>query len=288
MVNVNALNIIVCIVMFIITGYLTLIYFSDPEFKNIPHKFNIAFSTIIALNFFVRIIPLTRDNDQEETSVFCKIQAFLLTTLDKLMLTSMTSFSFIWCYIIFNKEKLRNIHKEIKLYLITNITGLILSILCCIIFISQGISDRSEFCYVSTTSEVKQWIDSIVIIILFIINLVCLIIIIVKTKEMQQIGTVDKKKEAYVYDLKRFVIGLFINIFIFIYVFLLIIKKIPFEGYGKDIIYILLSLFADLYIIADEKLKNYLKRRFGCENNNNSVENLIPPENNANNDENNI
>lgn len=278
----EALTIVFCIVMLVITCALTVIYCTNPKFKTISHQFNIIFTLNIVLDYSCRLFP----------NALCEIQAFLLTLFDKLMLTLMTSFSFIWCFIILNKEELKNTNKEKKLYIFTNIIGLILSLVCTIIFYIQGTSVNSEFCYVDTRSEVKQWIDSIVIIILFIINFVCLIIIIVKTNELKDENGKVVIKEVYIYDLKRFIIGLFINIIIFIYVFLLIIKKMPFDNIGKDIIYMILSLFADIYIIANEELKNYFKRCCGNENqidnNNNSDQPLMNPENNANNDENNI
>ena len=109
------------------------------------------------------------------------------------------------------------------------------------------------------------------------------------------------QNESYNYDFKRFIIGLIINIMIFVNVFLLIIKSMPFDSYVKDIIYILLSFFVDLYIIVNNELKNYIKKCCKCENqadnnndnnnnnnNNDNNDNLISNrESNANNDENN-
>lgn len=74
---------------------------------------------------------------------------------------------------------------------------------------------------------------------------------------------------------------------IFINVFLLIIKSMPFEGQAKDILYVVLSLFVDLYIIFNYELKDYIQKCCCCENQpekqpkENKDEKLIPTEENA-------
>ena len=141
----EGLTIFFCIVMLVITGVLTTVYCTNAKFKTISHRFNIIFTLNIALDYLCRLFPIE----------VCEIQAFLLTLFDKLMLTLMTSFSFIWCFIILNQEKLKNTNKEKKLYIFTNIIGLILSLVCTIIFYIQGTSVNSEFCYVDTRSEVN-------------------------------------------------------------------------------------------------------------------------------------
>jgi hypothetical protein len=285
---------IFCFVIFLFASGLTVIYYTDIKFRKILYYFNTYFALIIAVNNLIRLIPLTKDNDQIETSTACKIQAFFLAFFDKLMLTSMTSFSFIWCYVILYKEEIKNKNKERKLYIFSNSFGGIISFVCSLIFSIQGnTSDRSEFCYVDTRNEVKQWLDSIVTLILFIINLVCFIIILTKIKEMKRENKEMVIKEVYSYDLKIFILGLILNIIIFIYVFLLIIKKLPFDNFAKDIIYVLLSFFIDLYIIVNEELIDYLRKFFGCEKkdeaNSDSDKNMpFTGENNTNNEENNI
>ena len=290
----NIVLYIFCFVIFLFASGLTVIYCTDIKFRKILYYFNTYFALIIAVNNLIRLIPLTKDNDQVETSTACKIQAFILAFFDKLMLTSMTSFSFIWCYVILYKEEIKNKNKERKLYVFSNSFGGIISFVCSLIFSIQGnTSDRSEFCYVDTRNEVKQWLDSIVTLILFIINLVCFIIILTKIKEMKRENKEMVIKEVYSYDLKIFILGLILNIIIFIYVFLLIIKKLPFDNFAKDIIYVLLSFFIDLYIIVNEELIDYLRKFFGCEKkdeaNNDSDKNMpFTGENNTNNEENNI
>jgi hypothetical protein len=290
----NIVLYIFCFVIFLFASGLTVIYCTDIKFRKILYYFNTYFALIIAVNNLIRLIPLTKDNDQVETSTACKIQAFFLAFFDKLMLTSMTSFSFIWCYVILYKEEIKNKNKERKLYVFSNSFGGIISFVCSLIFSIQGnTSDRSEFCYVDTRNEVKQWLDSIVTLILFIINLVCFIIILTKIKEMKRENKEMVIKKVYSYDLKIFILGLILNIIIFIYVFLLIIKKLPFDNFAKDIIYVLLSFFIDLYIIVNEELIDYLRKFFGCEKkdeaNSDSDKNMpFTGENNTNNEENNI
>lgn len=291
----NPVVYIICGAIILIAAALIVFYCADRKFRDYSSKFNILFTLILAFDNFIRLIPGARDDNQDskdmnqEEGTFCKIQAFLLTVFDKLMFTLMTSFSFISCIVLSYKEEYKNKNKEKRLYFFSILISVILSIVSSIIFYAQGISDRSVFCYVETKSPVKQWVDSVITIILFIINFICIIIVLIQLNKMKKEKWNSAQNESYNYDFKRFIIGLIINIMIFVNVFLLIIKLMPFDGYVKDIIYILLSFFVDLYIIVNNELKNYIKKFCKCENQANNDNNLLPNrESNANNDENNV
>ena len=289
---------IICGTIIFIAVALIALYCADTKFKDYSSKFNILFTLILALDNVIRLIPGARDDHQDskdmnqEEGLFCKMQAFLLTFFDKLMFTLMTSYSCISCIVLCNKEEYRNKNKEKKLYFFSILISVFLSIVSSIIFYAQGISDRSEFCYVETKSLFKQWVDSTITIVLFIINFICIILILIQLNIMKKENWNSLQNESYNYDFKRFIIGLIINIMIFVNVFLLIIKSMPFDSYVKDIIYILLSFLVDLYIIVNNELKNYIKKCCKCENqdDNNNVNNnnlISERESNANNDENN-
>ena len=286
----NVIVIIICGGIIFVASALSCCFCADKKLRDYSYIFNIIFTSIWALDNLIRFIPASKNDNQGDQNInlkddpLCFIQAFLLSLLDKLMFTLMTSFSFISYKVLYNSEAYKNKRKERNLYFHLYLISFIISLLCTIIFAIQGFSNRSEFCYVETKSLVKQWIDSILTIILFIINIFCFTKILIKLKEKKnQEWETEEEKKSYSYDYKRFIIGLFINISIFIVVFLLIIKSMPFEGSAKDILYILLSLLVDLYIIFNYELKKYSKKCCCCENQpqENKDETLIPPEENA-------
>lgn len=283
----SAIVIIVSVAISLLAFALIIVAFTDKKLRGYSFIFNIIFTLILSVDNIFRFIPASKNDNQGDQNInlkdnpLCVIQAFFLSLLDKLMFTLMTSFSFISYKVLCNSEDYKNKSKERKLYFYLYLISFIISLLCTIIFTIQGCSNRSEFCYVETKSLVKQWIDSILTIILFIINIFCFAKILKELKEKK------KQNEINSYEYKRFIIGLFINISIFINVFLLIIKSMPFEGQAKDILYVVLSLFVDLYIIFNYELKNYMQKCCCCENQpekqpqENKDEKLIPTEENA-------
>jgi len=288
----SAIVIIVSAAISLLAFALIIVACTDKKYRGYSFIFNIIFTLILSVDNIFRFIPASKNDNQGDQNInlkdnpLCVIQAFFLSLLDKLMFTLMTSFSFISYKVLCNSEDYKNKNKERKLYFYLYLISFIISLLCTIIFTIQGCSNRSEFCYVETKSLVKQWIDSILTIILFIINIFCFTKILKELKEKKNL--LDKKQnEINSYDYKRFIIGLFINISIFINVFLLIIKSMPFEGQAKDILYVVLSLFVDLYIIFNYELKNYMQKCCCCENQpekqpqENKDEKLIPTEENA-------
>ena len=254
----SAIVIIVSVAISLLAFALIIVAFTDKKLRGYSFIFNIIFTLILSVDNIFRFIPASKNDNQGDQNInlkddpLCVIQAFFLSLLDKLIFTLMTSFSFISYKVLCNSEDYKNKNKERKLYFYLYFISFIISLLCTIIFTTQGYSNRSEFCYVETKSLFKQWIDSILTIILFIINIFCFAKILKELKEKK------KQNEINSYEYKRFIIGLFINISIFINVFLLIIKSMPFEGQAKDILYVVLSLFVDLYIIFNYELKNYI------------------------------
>lgn len=290
----SAIVIIVSAVISILAIVLIIVACTDKKYRGYSFIFNIIFTLILSVDNIFRFIPASKNDNQGDQNInlkdnpLCVIQAFFLSLLDKLIFTLMTSFSFISYKVLCNSEDYKNKSKERKLYFYLYLISFIISFLCTIIFTTQGYSNRSEFCYVETKSLFKQWIDSILTIILFIINIFCFAKILKELKEKKnQLDEKQNEKKINSYEYKRFIIGLFINISIFINVFLLIIKSMPFEGQAKDILYVVLSLFVDLYIIFNYELKNYIQKCCCCENQpekqpqENKDEKLIPTEENA-------
>ena len=116
------------------------------------------------------------NTEGEEPSGICKAQAILLTLFDKLILT------LVCCYSVINylgTSHTEYFNANIKvIFILLLLISLLISILCTIIFINQGYSHSSEFCYAKTRDDVKIIFDTIITTILFAISLLCLIILI--------------------------------------------------------------------------------------------------------------
>ena len=65
----------------------------------------------------------------------------------------------------------------------------------------------------------------------------------------------------------RLAISLAINLITYIYVIFLINRILPFEGFVKDFIYILLCLIANIFMIFNEDLIDYSKKVILCDKN---------------------
>jgi len=272
---------IICIIILIITIPFFLIYLANKKYHNYLSRFNIIFTSIVFFNMLIRIIPLSRADgiNSDDISGFCKVQAFLLSLFDKSIATFIVSFSIITYIDTFKKDKEKE-KKEYQMpqkpndpkYFYLNISlaiSFILSMILSVIFLTQGTSDRSEFCYVETKSSVKLWIDSIVTGILYIINLVLTLIMVFFAKNIGE----DEEKKFYKSDFILFYLRLVFNLITLTYVFYLIIRILPFKGYKKDLIYIILCLIVNILFVANYELKNYIKKIFCCNDDNNDNNN---------------
>ena len=80
------------------------------------------------------------------------------------------------------------IEKRKKLLIINIIIIIIFSLFCTILFFLQGISDRSQFCYVETKSDLKKLIDSIVTEFFGLIDFVFTILILLEINVVNAIN----------------------------------------------------------------------------------------------------
>lgn len=247
---------------------LILIYSLNKKFRSYPFYFNIMFTISITFDNVIRLIPAGRgtgiDIDKEKT-IPCKIQAFSLTFFDKFMLTLMVVYSIISYLGIFKMEFYKNFQKLI--FITLTCISITISFICTMVFYYQGISDRSEFCYVETKNNVKKVVDSIVTSILLLINLFCIIRILIKIYQLKKENdknNIKDRKNSFNHHLIRFIFDFFINFITFIYVILLILKLLPFDSFVKDLIYIILSLIVELYFTVNTELLKEIKRIITC------------------------
>lgn len=263
--------IIISAIISIIAVFLIVIYCINRKFRSYPYYFNIIFISVIAIDNIIRLIPEGKGDDNTETgneTSLCKFQAFTLTMFDKLMVTLMTVYS-VFAYL----ENFQNFFykpNEKIIFFISTSFSFILSLLLTLIFYFQGISDRSEYCYVETKKTLKKILDSIITSILFIISLFCLISLLINIKQLKQERENDPEnehgKEQADFYLIRFIFYLIFNILTFGYVLILINKIIVIkDGFIKDLIYILLSLCDEIFFSLKIELIKEVKKMVTCD-----------------------
>ena len=257
---INTFLYVFCIILEIITICLIVIYSTNlKDHSSFYYGFNCWFTSIMLLDNLLRCLPFSRGDGinsrdvNEEVSFLCHSQAFLLTLFDKLTILSVTVFAIFSYLEKFPEEFLKE--KRKKLLIISIIIIIIFSLFCTILFFIQGISDRSQFCYVETKSDLKKWVDSIVTGLFGLFDFAFTILIFIRNKCCNAV------KES---------ISLVINLITFIYVIFLINRILPFEGYIKDLIYVSLCLIANLFMVINKEVCNYIKKVFHCDKNDNN------------------
>lgn len=254
--------IIICAIIVVFNAFLIFIYVKS-KFNSYPYYFNIFYCTIISLNNIIRLIHMNTEGG--EPSGICKAQAILLTLFDKLILT------LVCCYSVINylgTSHTEYFNANIKvIFILLLLISLLISILCTIIFINQGYSHSSEFCYAKTRDDVKIIFDTIITTILFAISLLCLIILIknlCQLKKKFEYSDGPNRSTNMTYHICRFCFDIFINIILFVYVILLINKVLP-DNIGKDLIYIIICLIIEVFFTVNKEFIKETKRIITCQ-----------------------
>jgi hypothetical protein len=122
--------------------------------------FNCWFTSIILIDNFLRCFRAARGDgidskdENKEVSSGCQAQAFLLTFFDKFTILFLVVFAIFSYEDKFNDEWFNK--NRTKLLIISIIIIIIISVVLTIVFFfTKDISDRSEFCYVETKSDIK-------------------------------------------------------------------------------------------------------------------------------------
>ena len=242
---------VICGLIVLFNIFLIFIYIKS-KFNSYPYYFNIFFCVTISLNNIIRLITGERKAD-EEASAACKAQAIFLTFSDKLILACVCSYSFINYLGMTRTEFYKN--KEKVIFIVLAVISILISIISTIIFISQGYSTHSHFCYADTSNSVKIISDSIITGILFGVSLLCLIILMVNIIKLK--NTLESESSGRSsnigYHLCRFSFDIIINIVLFIYIFLIINKTLSWGSIAKDIIYIILCLIIEVFFTVNKE-----------------------------------
>ena len=254
---------VICGLIVLFNIFLIFIYIKS-KFNSYPYYFNIFFCVTISLNNIIRLITGERKAD-EEASAACKAQAIFLTFSDKLILACVCSYSFINYLGMTRTEFYKN--KEKVIFIVLAVISILVSIISTIIFISQGYSTHSHFCYADTSNSVKKISDSIITGILFGVSLLCLIILMVNIIKLK--NTLESESSGRSsnigYHLCRFSFDIIINIALFIYIFLIINKTLSWGSIAKDIIYIILCLIIEVFFTVNKEFIKETKRILTCQ-----------------------
>ena len=254
---------VICGLIVLFNIFLIFIYIKS-KFNSYPYYFNIFFCVTISLNNIIRLITGERKADEEASSA-CKAQAIFLTFSDKLILACVCSYSFINYLGMTRTEFYKN--KEKVIFIVLAVISILISIISTIIFISQGYSTHSHFCYADTSNSVKKISDSIITGILFGVSLLCLIILMVNIIKLK--NTLESESSGRSsnigYHLCRFSFDIIINIALFIYIFLIINKTLSWGSIAKDIIYIILCLIIEVFFTVNKEFIKETKRILTCQ-----------------------
>ena len=262
--------IIISIIISIFAIFLIIIYSVKKKFRSFPCYFNILFTLIIALDNLIRLLPGgkgTGRGDDKPKEIECHIQAFALTLFDKLMLCFMTVYSIIAYLGSFQMFFYKSYEKFI--FIALTIISFIISFVSTLIFYLNGISNRSQFCYVETKNTFKKILDSAITSLLLIISLLCIIKLLIKIYQLKKERQNDNEKErsneeGINFHFLRFMISFFINLFTFGYVLILINKVIDMETFVKDLLYIIFSLGVELFFTINTELIKEVKKIIIC------------------------
>ena len=254
---------VICGLIVLFNIFLIFIYIKS-KFNSYPYYFNIFFCVTISLNNIIRLITSDRKHD-EEVSAICKVQAIFLTFSAKLILACVCSYSVINYIGMIKTEFYKSSEKLI--YIVLAIVSLLISIISTIIFISQGYSSHSEFCYADTSNNVKKIADSIITGILFGVSLLCLVILIANVIKLKNTieSEAPERTSNIGYHICRFSFDIIINIALFIYIFLIINKTLSWGSIAKDIIYIILCLIIEVFFTVNKEFIKETKRILTCQ-----------------------
>ena len=244
----------------LITLFLCVIYIISKSFRSYPCYLNIILSFVILMDNILRLI-------KSEGGWFCGVQAFCLAVFDKLMLIVMTINAYL-TYVGFNDNEFYKQHIK-KLFIISNVIGLLVSVIFGIVFISiKGVKNYSNVCYVKA-SDIKESTDIVITIILAAINFFCIVGLLLRLVSILQKVAAYRKVDDFVSHYHRIILSLFINSATFLLVILIISDSLFGEGYDDyiDLCYIIDALIVDLFYTCNATVINEVKKLFGIKSN---------------------
>ena len=261
------INLVFSILNAIFSIFIVTMYIKSRFSNTYAYYFNILFTLVISFRNIIRII---QKSDQD---AFCYIQAFFLSTMDKLIQIQITSYSVINYIGLFQMKFYQNNEKQIFIFLTA--FSVMYSLILSTIFISQGLSGEAYCCYVKTSATVKRVIDTLFSIILLVVNVAISIKIIITLCENKKKESNNKNRLASIrLHLVRFISEIFFVTLIFLIV-IFSVNKIFTEDEAKDIkeiTYEILLVIMELFYTMNREIFKEIKRIFLCQKDNKTLE----------------
>lgn len=251
-------TLIINIIIIIISFYLSILYIKSKTLHIYPCYNFLILSFIIFLDNIFRIIPL--DNND----AFKYIQAVLITSLDKLIL-SIVVFETVIIYLGVVKTKFYYNNEKIIFY-----TGLISNLIISFalggifVYISEHLEKYGIY-YYCQGNNTKKIIDLIYNSIYLFINTFCIIILLLymsTKKEEAEEGIIEDLDYGRHY--MKILLMFIFNSLAFIESYLIIYDKLPVPDKYIDLVYLITCLIIDLFytlnkIIYKETLKIFCR-----------------------------
>ena len=245
--------------LIVISFYLLFLYLKSNTFYKYPCYNVIILSFIILIDNILRIVD-TKDLGK----IMQNIQAFFLTFLDKLLLTTITSQAFIF-YLGVVRTQFYYEHERI-IFFLTLIITILVDVSITILYLSKNdiINYNTNNYYYIEANDFKKIIDTIFNSVFLFFNtffIFVLIIYIYSKKHQANLGIIDDLDYGHHY--MKILLMFFCNSSLFIESYLIIYDKIKIENF--DIIYLTTCLFVDLFytinkIIIKETLKIFCSK----------------------------
>ena len=260
------IHLIFSILNAIFSVFIVIMYIKSRFSNSYAYYFNILFTLVICIRNILRIIQ------KSEADAFCYIQAFILSTLDKLIQIQISSYSVINYIGLFQMKFYQNNEKHIFIFLTA--FSVMYSLILSTIFISQGLSGEAYCCYVKTSATLKRVLDTLFSIILLLVNVSISIKIIITLCQNKKKESNNKNRLA---SIRLHLVRFFSEIIFVTLIFLIVIftvNKIFTEDKAKDIkeiTYEILLLIMELFYTMNREIFKEIKRIILCQKDNNKT-----------------
>lgn len=240
------ITLIMNVIIVLITLYLIILYCISKTFHKYPCYNNIIISIVIFLDNALRLIKFS---DTSPPSDYIHIsQSFLLSLLDKLLLTTLTTNSFLAYLGVLKKN-----------FYIKNERKIFYYSLCVSVAISFGISlyficamddelTFHKYYYIKCDEELKIKIDTYFTLGLFSFNCFCILqLLLFLSDSIKEVSFTDLNNFNYEHHYVTVILMFFINEFLFLVVVLIIKNKMFVSQKYIDLVYISTCLGVDIF-----------------------------------------
>ena len=254
-------HLIFSIISAIFSIFIIVMYIKSKFSNTYAYYFNIFFTLVICSRNIVRIFQ------KGDYDFACYLQAFFLSTVDKLIQMQISSYSVLNYIGLFKMKFYKNNEKQIFIFL--TFFSIMYSLILTTIFISQGLSGEAYCCYIKTSSKVKTILDTIFSIILLLTNVsISIRIIIILCGNLKK----DINNKARINNIKFHLVRFSFEILFVSSIFLIVIftvNKIFAENEAKEIkeiIYEVLLLIMELFYTMNLSVIKKTKKIICCQN----------------------